>query len=83
MNEHEAGIYGRISSQLEALSAELSKRNSMRHTFLTGIVYGLGFFLGSAVIAAILFGIIGSVLRFVPGVGDTLRGTIPTTTQEL
>jgi hypothetical protein len=53
-----------IIVQLEQLNAAVKTQNSIRHIFMTGVIYGVGFFLGSAVIATIAFGI------FAPWIGQ-------------
>jgi hypothetical protein len=44
---------------LEEMNRRLAGQNSLRRMFLVGIIYGVGFFIGSAIIATILFGIFG------------------------
>lgn len=51
-----------IIEQLHVLNALVRKQNSVRHIFMTGVIYGLGAFLGSAIIATILFGIFAPYL---------------------
>lgn len=48
-----------IVELLEELNRHLTGQNSFGRMFLTGIVYGIGFFIGSAIIATILLGIFG------------------------
>ena len=48
----------KIIEQLEKLNVAMSKQNSVRHIFMTGIIYGVGLFIGSAVIATIAFGVL-------------------------
>ncbi len=48
----------RIIEQLEMLNEKMDKQNSIKHIFTTGIIYGLGLFIGSAIIATIAFGIL-------------------------
>ena len=51
----------KIIAQLEKLNAQLEKHHTLRHFFITGIMYGTGFFVGSAVLATIALGILGPV----------------------
>lgn len=47
-----------IIEQLELLNAKMEKQASIQHTFVTGIIYGIGFFIGSVIIATIAFGLL-------------------------
>lgn len=47
-----------VIEQLENVNARLEKQLSMRRMFVTGVVYGLGFFLGSAILATIALGVL-------------------------
>jgi len=47
-----------IVTQLELLNKQVAGQNSIGRMFLVGIVYGIGFFVGSAIIATIVFGIV-------------------------
>lgn len=48
-----------ITGLLEKINRQLEKQNSLWRMVVVGIMYGIGFFLGSAVIATIAFGILG------------------------
>lgn len=48
-----------IIGQLEALNRQVARQNSLGRMFFVGIIYGIGFFVGSAIIATIAFGILG------------------------
>lgn len=48
-----------IVELLEELNRHLAGQNSLRRMFFVGIIYGIGFFIGSAIIATILLGIFG------------------------
>ncbi len=48
-----------ILDQLKLLNKKLAKQNSLRFIFRTGIVYGVGFFIGSAILATIALGVLG------------------------
>jgi uncharacterized membrane protein len=58
MDDQQAKI---IIEQLQKLNKSVDKQNSIRHMFNVGVVYGIGFFIGSAVIATIALGIIGPI----------------------
>lgn len=49
----------KIIEQLEALNVKLAKQISIKNILLTGVIYGIGFFIGSAIIATIALGILG------------------------
>lgn len=51
--------YEGLITHLEAIRAELAEEHSLPRLFARGVVYGVGFFLGSAIIATILLGILG------------------------
>ena len=59
---------GEIIRELRAINGQLAKQNSFWRLFVVGIIYGLGFFFGSAIIATIAFGIIGPWFAEVPWV---------------
>ncbi|MFA7302394.1 MAG: hypothetical protein WC030_01460 [Candidatus Paceibacterota bacterium] len=48
-----------VVEHLEALNRQMALQNSLRRIFLVGIIYGIGFFVGSAIIATIALGIFG------------------------
>lgn len=48
-----------ILENLEALNRQMALQNSLRRIFLVGIIYGIGFFMGSVILATIAFGIFG------------------------
>ncbi len=49
----------KIVEEVERLRSQLKYQNSLRRMFVVGIVYGVGFFLGSAILATIALGIFG------------------------
>lgn len=63
-NEHE------IKSLLEKINQELVLQNSFRRMFFIGVVYGIGFFAGSAVIATIALGYFGPWFAQIPWIRD-------------
>ena len=54
--------------ELRAINKELALQNSKGHTLFVGVVYGVGFFIGSAIIATIAFGILGPFIGRIPWV---------------
>lgn len=45
--------------QIRALNARLQKRLSYKFIFTQGVVQGIGFFIGSAILATIALGLLG------------------------
>jgi len=66
----------KIIEQLDVLNKEIARQNSLRARFLIGIVYGVGFFVGSAIIATIAFGILGPLFANI----DWIRNAFETGT---
>jgi hypothetical protein len=63
-----------ITEKLDKLSVEVSKQHqSLGRMFVIGIVYGIGFFVGSAIIATILLGILGPLAGQVPWIHDAFE----------
>jgi len=48
----------KVIGELEKLNEKITVQNSFRHIFVAGIIQGVGFFVGSAIIATIAFGIL-------------------------
>lgn len=53
--------YGKVIAQLELLNEKLEKQSKPSRIFATGIVYGIGFFIGSAILATIALGMLGPI----------------------
>ena len=66
----ESSQQDRMLLELQAINAALARQNSFRRSFLVGIVYGLGFVLGSAIIATFLIGFAAPFIASIPGVAD-------------
>lgn len=60
----------RIVEQLQEVNRQLARQNSYSRMFLVGVVYGIGFFVGSAILATIAFGILGPWVGQIPWVRD-------------
>jgi hypothetical protein len=48
----------KILDQLILLNNRTAKHNSVKITFMTGLIYGVGFFVGSAILATIALGVL-------------------------
>jgi hypothetical protein len=55
-----------IIDQLEGLNEKLARQNHWGHIFATAIVYGVGFVIGSTILASILASIFLPVLERAP-----------------
>jgi len=62
-----------IITELKALNAAVKRQNSIPRIFLTGVIYGIGFVVGSAILATIAIGIFGPTLADIPWVRDTFK----------
>lgn len=66
----------KIIEQLEILNSGIKRQNSIRHIVTTGVIYGIGFFIGSAIIATIALGILGPIFGKISWVEENFeRGT--------
>lgn len=57
-----------ILAELKEMNRALERQNSLLHMLAVGIIYGIGFFIGSAILATIIFGILGPLFAGVPWV---------------
>ncbi|OGG50343.1 hypothetical protein A2704_05355 [Candidatus Kaiserbacteria bacterium RIFCSPHIGHO2_01_FULL_54_36b] len=55
-----------IIQHLDLLNRQVARQNSIPRMFFVGIVYGIGFFVGSAIIATIALGIFGPWFAEIP-----------------
>ncbi len=69
-----------MEHQQETLIAELKKLNtqilaerSLKRVFLKGIAYGVGFFVGSAILAVIAVGIFGPLIANISWVEESFE----------
>ena len=62
-----------IIEQLEIANRHLAKQNSLRQIFFVGIINGIGFFIGSAILATIVLGIFGPYVAHIPWVHDIYK----------
>ncbi len=69
-----------IIEELKTLNGQVRRQNSVQRMFVGGVVYGIGFFVGSAILATIAFGILAPFAGRIPWVhdsfvtGSSLRG---------
>lgn len=58
----------KLIEHLDMLNSRLARQYSFRHMFFSGILYGIGFVVGSAIIATILLGIFSPYFAQIPWV---------------
>jgi hypothetical protein len=58
----------KIIEHLDMLNKQVAKQSSLSHMFMVGVVYGIGFVVGSAVLATIALGIFGPLIGKIPWV---------------
>lgn len=63
----------KIIEQLQALNAKLARQLSVKQILMTGIIYGIGFFVGSAIIATIALGVFGPMVAKIPWVQENFE----------
>ncbi|PIQ35950.1 MAG: hypothetical protein COV32_01600 [Candidatus Yonathbacteria bacterium CG10_big_fil_rev_8_21_14_0_10_43_136] len=62
--------------QLKSLNVKLAQQNTIQRILITGVIYGIGFFLGSAIIATIALGVFGPTIAKIPWVQENFdRGS--------
>jgi hypothetical protein len=71
--ERELREQEKLIEEMTELKEQVADQNSLPKMFVRGIVYGIGFVIGSAVIATILIGIFGPLVSDIPWVQDTFR----------
>lgn len=65
-----------IIQQLVILNVSIHKQNSKFHIMGNGVIHGIGFFIGSAIIATIALGVLGPIFGKISWVGDNFeKGT--------
>lgn len=62
-----------LIEEMSELKEEVAQQNSLSWMFVRGMVYGVGFVVGSAIIATILLGLLGPWFADIPWVRDTFR----------
>ncbi|MFA5997268.1 MAG: hypothetical protein WC791_02140 [Candidatus Paceibacterota bacterium] len=63
----------KILLQLVSLNEKIAKQISFKHIFYTGIIYGLGVVIGSAILATIALGILWPYISQIAWVGDSYQ----------
>ncbi len=48
----------KVIEHLDLLNKQVARQNSLSRMFVAGIVYGIGFFVGSAILATIALGVL-------------------------
>lgn len=71
--EIESNTQNEIVVHLAELNKQIAIQNSLKHRFLIGIIYGVGFFFGSAILATIAFGIFGPWFGQIGWVNDSFQ----------
>jgi hypothetical protein len=61
----------KIIEQLEGLNTKLEKQGKVSYQLREGVIKGVGFFIGSAILATILLGILGPIFGDIQWVRDT------------
>ncbi len=62
-----------IVAQLEILNEKMTRQSSIKSIFGAGIIHGIGFFIGSAIIATIALGILGPWFAEIDWVRETFE----------
>ncbi len=63
----------KIIEQLEILNARMDRQNSVRQILKMGVIYGIGFFIGSAILATIALGVFGPMFGEIDWVRDNFE----------
>lgn len=66
----------KIIENLERINRQIAKQNSLGRIFFVGIIYGIGFFVGSAIIATIALGILAPWFGQIPWVRNAFEAGI-------
>ncbi len=71
MSSHKGGETDRLTRNLELLNERIGRQLSVWRAFRNGIIYGMGFVVGSILVTSILVSV---VLRYFDGtiLGDTI-----------
>ncbi len=62
-----------VVEQLETLNAEVRQQRSFGRIFITGVIYGIGFVVGSTIIATIAIGIFLPFFADIPFIKDNFQ----------
>lgn len=61
----------KVIEHLDMLNKQVARQNSLSHMFIAGIVYGVGFFVGSAILATIALGILAPFLAEIGWISES------------
>jgi hypothetical protein len=59
-----------LIAQVKLLSAQLAQQNSFWQALMRGVFYGVGFVIGSAVLAVLVIGVLLPFVKDIPGVQE-------------
>lgn len=62
-----------VIDQIGELNENVKRQMSARHILKTGIIYGIGFVIGSAIIATIVIGLLSPFFESIPWVRNTFE----------
>lgn len=62
-----------VIEQLKLLNTKIEMQDSVRHVLTRGIIYGIGFFIGSVIIATISLGVLSPWLGKIDWVRDNFE----------
>lgn len=65
--------YTEMTHQLKELNKRIERQVSLKHIFITGIVYGFGFIIGTAVLATISLGLFGPWFAEIDWIRETFE----------
>jgi hypothetical protein len=68
----------KVIEHLDSLNRQMARQNSLGRMFVVGIVYGIGFFVGSAILATIAFGIFAPIVGHITWVHDAFESGLHT-----
>jgi hypothetical protein len=62
-----------ILSHIRDINYQLQRQNSLLRMLMAGMLYGVGFVIGSAFLATIVFGVFGPIVSQIPWVQNTFQ----------
>ena len=82
MQEMTPEQHKQIIDQLEGLNEKLARQNSWGHIFAAALVYGVGFIIGSTILASILASAFLPILQRAPYMHSLISHPAPATTSQ-
>jgi|GEM_PF-1092107 len=73
MEQDSSSQRDKILEQLEQLNIAMEKQRKVRYQVREGIIHGIGFFIGSVIIATILLGVLGPIFGKIQWVRDSYQ----------